>query len=295
MNYIETFLKYIEFEKRYSTHTLKSYKTDLTQFNDFCLNNHLVDNIIEADFKIIRSWIAFLIENGITPYSVRRKLTTLRSFYKYLLKEEVLELNPAVKVLPPKAPKKLPLFIEDNQINSLLDDFEFGDDFEGIRNKLIIELFYNTGIRRAELINLKLIDINTEDLLIKVLGKRNKERIIPFTKHLVKLIDNYLNIRENLERINDNDFFFLTKKGNKIYEKLVYRIVKHYLEFITTIEKKSPHILRHTFATHMLNNGADLNAIKELLGHANLAATQIYTHNTFEKLKTIYNKSHPRA
>ncbi len=295
MDYIELFLEYLKHEKRYSTHTLTSYQTDLRQFSNFCKENNLIDNCKDANFKIIRSWIATLSDCEISPQSIRRKLTTLRSFYKYLQKEEIITTNPAIKVIPPKISKKLPMFIENEQINNLLDKFEFGNDFDGTRNKLVIEIFYNTGIRRSELINLKTIDVDTENFSIKVLGKRNKERIIPFNKNLVNLINQYKEKREELERVTDFNYFFLTKKGNKLYEKLVYRIVKAYLELITTIEKKSPHILRHTFATHMLNNGADLNAIKELLGHSNLSATQIYTHNTFEKLKNIYNKSHPRA
>ena len=203
--------------------------------------------------------------------------------------------NPLDKVLAPKLSQKLPAFIEKEQILTLLDSHDFGENFTGIRNKLVIEMFYHTGMRLSELINLKNTDVNTKELLVKVLGKRNKERIIPFSKELNRSVINYIDLKKKSFPGLEGDHFFVTDKGKKIYEKLVYRIVNKYLQIVTTLEKKSPHILRHTFATHMLNSGADLNAIKELLGHSNLSATQIYTHNSFEKLKKIYKQAHPRA
>lgn len=236
-----------------------------------------------------------MMENDISARTVNRKIATLRTYYKFLLRRDLIKKNPMDKVLAPKQEKKLPEFVEMEKMNELLDVYDFGDDFPGIRNRLMIEMFYVTGMRRAELINLKDPDLDTRGLTIKVLGKRRKERLIPFTNELKRNIEHYLDARERTFGRPDMDYFFITEKGNRIYEKLVYRIVNRHLDLVTTIEKKSPHILRHTFATHMLNKGADLNAIKELLGHANLSATQIYTHNTFEKLKQIYKQAHPRA
>jgi integrase/recombinase XerC len=293
MIYKDSFLKYIQYEKRYSNYTLISYKNDLTQYFDFCENN--IENFCpgEKDYKIIRNWIVDLIETDISSKSVTRKISTLKSFYKYLLKEGILKTNPLDKIISPKVNKKLPFFVEEKQMNRLLDDIEFSDNFEGVRNRLIIEILYSTGIRLSELKNLKLSDIDFNNLTIKVLGKRNKERIIPFKNNLKVSFEKYLIIRGQLN--SKNNFLLLTERGKQVYEKLIYRVVNKYLNLVSTIEKKSPHVIRHTFATHMLNNGADLNAIKELLGHSNLAATQIYTHNTFEKLKKVYKQAHPRA
>ena len=293
MSYKDTFLKYIQYEKRYSSHTIISYTNDLEQYYLFC--NNVIDSFCpsEKDYKIIRNWIVYLIENKISSRSVTRKITTLKSFYKHLLKEGFLKSNPLDKILSPKINKNLPLFIEVTQINKLLDDIDFGNNYSGIRNKLIIDFFYSTGIRLSELKNLKKANVDFNNLTIKVLGKRNKERIIPFNNKLKISIENYITIRNHLGL--NNIFLFVTEKDKQIYEKLIYRVVNKYLNLVSTIEKKSPHVLRHTFATHMLNNGADLNAIKELLGHSNLSATQIYTHNTFEKLKKVYKQAHPRA
>jgi len=295
MNYKESFLKYLQYEKRYSPHTIRSYLDDIEQFISFCDfddNNFKPDNV---DHKKIRSWIVELVNNNISVRSVRRKISTLKSFYKYLLREGHVSYNPVEKILTPKADNKLPAFINKKHMDILLDDIDFGNDFKGVRNKLIIEMFYNTGIRVSELINLKINSVNIDELKLRVTGKRNKERIIPFTNIFRESLKKYLDIRMERYRSGIADFFFLTEKSNKMYPKLVYRIVNKYLNLITTIEKKSPHVLRHTFATHMLNAGADLNAIKELLGHSNLAATEIYTHNTFERLKSIYKQAHPRA
>ncbi len=295
MNHKESFLKYLKHEKRYSQHTIRSYLDDLEQFISFCGTDEKNFKPANVDHKMIRNWIVDMVNSNISVRSVKRKISTLKSFYKYLLREGVINYNPVEKVLTPKADNKLPVFINKKHMDILLDDIDFGNDYKGVRNKLIIEMFYNTGIRVSELINLKINDLNITELKLRVIGKRNKERIIPFTKIFKESLLGYLNIRNELFRSESEDYLFLTGKNSKMYPKLVYRIVNRYLNLITTIEKKSPHVLRHTFATHMLNAGADLNAIKELLGHSNLAATEIYTHNTFERLKSIYKQAHPRA
>ena len=288
----ERFLQYIKDERRFSPHTVLAYKNDLKQFFEF-LAKMEIQEIKETNHSIIRSWIIHLLENKINNRSVNRKLSTLKSYFKYLIKVGLIEENPMQKVLAPKAAKRLPAFVEENDMNLLLDEVDFGEGYTASRNKIIIELFYSTGMRLNELINLKLNDINTYDQSLKVLGKRNKERIIPLNTIVSEHIDDYLIKRK--EEDYQTDYLFVTEKGKKIYEKLVYRLVNSYLSEVTTITKKSPHVLRHTFATHMLNNGADLNAIKEILGHSNLSATQIYTHNTIDKLKTIYKQAHPKA
>lgn len=291
----DAFFKYLQYEKRYSAHTLLSYTNDLNQFYTF--GNSVTDNFsaLTSDYRLIRKWVVSLMENKISPRSVNRKITALKSFYKFLIKEGLLEKNPLDKITAPKVTKMLPFFVDKKHINLLLDEVDFGETFEGVRNRLIVEIFYQTGIRRAELINIKINDIDFSNCTLKVLGKRNKERIIPFNNGLKKEIEDYKKVRDNEFGNLANNYLFLTQKGEKMYEKLVYRIVHKYLQMVTTIDKKSPHVMRHTFATHMLNNGADLNAIKELLGHSNLSATQVYTHNTFEKLKSIYKQAHPRA
>jgi len=235
------------------------------------------------------------MERDFSSLTINRKISTLKTFYKFLIREGYVTINPMDKVTAPRLSKKIPTFVDEQHINNLLDDFSFGDDFPGIRNKTIIEMFYNTGMRLSELIELKTADVNLIEGTIKVLGKRNKERIIPIHQSFVNTLKQYLEKKDAQYPSLQHNYFFVTDKGNKLYEKFVYRIVNKYLKFVSTIEKKSPHILRHTFATHLLNKGADLNAIKELLGHANLSATQIYTHNTFEKLKSIYKQAHPRA
>ena len=284
------FITYLSSEKRFSEHTIKSYATDLKQFTSFLSSEfQIIDEINEISFQIIRTWIASLLEKGINPRSVNRKISTLKTYFKFLIREGELIENPMIKVVAPKSKKRLPIFIEEDQIKSLLNEVQFESGFIGQRNKLIIELFYVTGIRLSELINIKISDVDFSNHSIKVLGKRKKERIIPLSFSMINSLDNF--IKNN----HKYHFLFTNLDGVKLYAKLVYRIVNKYIAKISSVNKKSPHILRHTFATHMLNNGADINAIKELLGHANLSATQVYTHNTIEKLKTVYKQAHPRA
>jgi integrase/recombinase XerC len=291
----ERFLKYIEFQKKYSSHTLNSYATDLNDFFQFCSENDFIDseNEIVSDYKIIRKWVAYLSSHNLSPKTINRKLSTLRSFYNFLLRKELIDINPVLKVTRLKTEKKLPEFITGDKMDLLLDSPVFPDNFEGMRDRLIIEMLFGTGMRRAELIGLTIENINLAKKNIKVTGKRNKQRIIPFPYSLTDLLNKYLTERNNSETVHD--FLFITKSGKQIYPNLVYRVVNKYISFISTQKKKSPHILRHAYATAMLNNGADINAVKELLGHANLSATQIYTHNTFEKLNRIYKQAHPRA
>lgn len=287
----DSFIEYLQFEKRLSGHTIIAYSGDIDQFFSFLSNTYGIKTISEISHTVIRSWIVELMEQKISPRSVNRKITTLKTFYKYLLRQNIITENPMLKILSPKVSKRLPVFVEKENMDVLMDNIEFGDDFEGVRNKLIIELFYATGIRLSELINLKEANVDIYACQIKVLGKRNKERILPFSPELKKNIQQYLNMKERLT----GEYFFVLESGKKMYEKFVYRLVNQYLSLVTTIDKTSPHVLRHTFATHMLNNGAELNAIKELLGHANLSATQIYTHNTVEKLKNIHKQAHPKG
>ena len=283
------FLKYIEFEKRYSKHTLISYNTDLTQFLNFLHTEYEISDVSEVSHQIIRSWISSMLDSGISSRSVNRKITTLKSFYKYLMQEDVVTENPTQKIISPKNVKKLPVFVEKSKMDELLSEIEFPDTFEGERDKLIIDVFYMTGMRLSELLGIKKEDIDFSKSSIKVLGKRNKERIIPLSINLLNQLKKFS------EKHKINSYFFVNFEGKKLSAKNIYNIVNKYLGMVSSLEKKSPHILRHTFATHMLNNGADINAIKEILGHANLSATQVYTHNTIEKLKTIYKQAHPRA
>jgi integrase/recombinase XerC len=284
----------LKFEKRYSSHTLTAYKEDLDQFNDYCIKTIGEFDFKRIDSKLLRSWIVSLMERNLTPRSVNRKVSTVKAFFKYLMKEGVVESNPAVNLPLPKIRKKLPNFVEEINLHHLLDDGLFDNDFRGIRDKLIITLLYGTGIRLSELLNLKDADVNTTEYLIKVFGKRQKERIIPYPRSVNNLFFQYLEIRNEVIE-SKPEKLLVTEKGKPIYEKLIYRVVKNNLEKVTSLEQKSPHVLRHSYATHLLNKGADLNAVKELLGHSNLAATQIYTHTTFEKLHDIYKQAHPRG
>ena len=285
------FLKYLELEKRYSTNTISSYTVDLNQFQDYLKSTYNL-SLKVADFQMLRSWVLQLTST-MQPKSVNRKITSLKSYYKYLFMLGDIEVNPSLRLTYSKVPKKLPNFIVEDQIISLLNNFTFEDKYDGVLDRLILDLFYSTGIRRSELINIKLIDIDLFKDRLKVLGKRNKERFVPLNKELKKSIELYLNQRNKIKVIN-RSFFLVTKNGNKLYPSFVYRRVRKYLS-MTSSNKISPHVLRHTFATHMLNRGADLNAIKEILGHANLSATQVYTHNSIKELKSVYNHAHPRA
>ena len=288
--YKEKFINYLSSEKRFSNHTIVAYSTDLSQFAQFLADNFQIkDQVSQINFQIVRNWIASLLEEGVSPRSVNRKISTLKTYFRYLIREQIILESPMLKVVAPKSKKRLPVFIEEYQIESLLNEVKFDDGFVGERDKLIIELFYVTGIRLSELINIKVSDVDYNNNLIKVLGKRNKERLIPLSVSIIN------NIKLFTKKNDVNNYLFTNLGGTKVYTKLVYRVVKKYIGKISSINKKSPHILRHTFATHMLNNGADINAIKELLGHANLSATQVYTHNTIEKLKSVYKQAHPRA
>ena len=284
----EKFLHYLKHEKRYSVHTLLSYSTDLKQFTNFLSSEFSVKSIRKVNFQLVRSWIAKLLNENISARSVNRKITTLKTYFRFLIKEDIINQSPMQKIISPKTSKRLPVFVEQVKMEQLLNEIDFGVGFLAQRDRLILELFYFTGIRLSELINLKNKDINYSDSTILVLGKRKKERLIPLTSDILSKI-------KKLNASNKSKYLFTTDKGKQISTKQVYRLVNKYLGMVTTLDKKSPHILRHTFATHMLNNGADINAIKELLGHANLNATQIYTHNTIEKLKTVYKQAHPRA
>jgi len=295
MSHKESFLQYLQIEKRYSPHTVRSYLNDLDQFYSFLSEQDLPNDPVTVTSHDIRAWIVSMLENNYSTVSVHRKISCLRVFYRYLRKDGIIKSDPLEKVVLPKRKKTLPVFVEEAAMNKLLDDFSFGEGFAGIRNRTIIEMLYLTGIRRSELIGLRNHDVDLSEGSMKVTGKRNKQRIIPLVKPFVKRLEEYLEVRDLNVTPVVNEWFFISDKGNKLYDKYVYNIVNSYLAMVTTIEKKSPHILRHTFATHMLNRGADLNSIKELLGHANLSATQIYTHNTFEKLKKIYKQAHPRA
>jgi integrase/recombinase XerC len=290
----ESFLKYLEIEKRYSPHTVRSYSNDLDGFILFLSAQGLDGNAEAVTTNEIRSWIMSMLDNGYSPSSVHRKITCLRVFFRYLRKEGVLGRDPLEKVVLPRKKKTLPVFIPEKELDKLLDEGYFDEGFSGLRNRTIIEMLYITGIRRAELIGLKDEDIDLEQGSIKVTGKRNKQRIIPIVIPYINRLKEYKKSRDE-GGISQSGWFFVTDRGNKLYEKFVYNLVNNYLSMVTTVEKKSPHVLRHSFATHMLNRGADLNSIKELLGHASLSATQVYTHNTFEKLKKVYGKAHPRG
>lgn len=294
MQHLGHFLNFLKYEKRYSDHTVTAYEKDLDQFILFC--SEMVEDfcLVEADHHLIRQWVISLMDQGLTVLSVKRKLSTLRSFYKFLLREGVMTKNPTELVMVPRVGKKLPKFVQEPEMDRLLDNPYFTHDFTGCRDKAIVSLFYGTGMRLSELKGITMFDLNKSERMVKVVGKRNKERLIPYPKEVSVDLDNYLSVRNELFG-STNGFLFLTDKGDQLYDKLLYRIVRKYLSLVTTMEKRSPHILRHSYATHLLNRGADLNAIKELLGHASLAATQVYTHTTFEKLKKIYKQAHPRA
>ena len=295
MSYKESFLQYLRIEKRYSPHTVRSYLNDLDQFESFLTALGHSSDPVAVTSHDIRAWIVSLMDKEYSAVSVHRKISCLRVYFRYLRKEDYVKNDPLQKVVLPKRKKTLPVFFEEKAMATLLDDFAFGEDFAGVRNKTIIEMLYLTGMRRAELIGLKDEDLDLREGTVRVTGKRNKQRIIPLVMPFIKNMEAYINKRNASLETGCSEWLFVTDRGNKLYDKYVYNIVRGYLSAVTTADRKSPHILRHTFATHMLNHGADLNSIKELLGHANLSATQVYTHNTFEKLKKIYKQAHPRA
>lgn len=291
---LSDFIRFISSEKRYSHHTVTAYSEDLRRFILHTQEHLEVEQLEEVDHHDVRSWIISILEDEhLQPSSVNRKISCLRSFFKFLLRTGKLTKNPMARITSLKVGRKLPLFIEVEQMGRLLDEMEFGDGFEGARDRLIIDLLYNTGMRRAELIGLKTTDVDLYRQQLKVLGKRNKERIIPLTPTMINVLEEYLHLRA--EQCGTEGALIISDSGTEVTPSFVYRKVNKYLRLVTTIKKKSPHILRHTFATHMLNNGADLNAIKEILGHSSLAATQVYTHNSIEQLSKIHKQAHPRA
>lgn len=290
---LEKFLDYLRFERNFSKHTIISYRNDLEQFTAFLKRTYEIEKQEEATTSMIRSWMAEMMQEKISARSVIRKASALRTFYHFLLKVGVITLDPMVKISAPKMPSRLPVFVTQGDIGVLFREIEFPKTFVGIRDRLIMEMFYATGIRLSELITMKDANVNIFNLTIKVFGKRAKERIIPIPGIIKEYITLYRNERDSLGL--KGEYFFVDEKGGELFEKKVYLIVHNYLGMVTTVHKKSPHVLRHTFATHLLDNGADINSVKELLGHANLSATQVYTHNSLEKLKNVYKQAHPRG
>ena len=290
----DAFKEYLQLEKKYSPHTVNAYLTDINSFELFNKNQFNDENIDQVNYSQIRSWIVSLVDNNRSNVSVNRKMASLKAFYKFLLKTKQIEVSPLLKHKALKTPKTLQIPFSEKEVVDVLSQIQNPIGFEEIRDKLIIDLFYTTGIRRTELIHLKIANVNTSNNTIKVLGKRNKERILPLLPIVSEQLILYANERTRLEIIKDNDFFFLTKKGLKLNDSFVYRLINTYFSTVSEKVKKSPHILRHTFATHLLNNGADLNSVKELLGHSSLASTQIYTHSSLSELKKVYEEAHPR-
>jgi len=294
---LSKFLSHLKFEKRFSVHTITAYRGDLEQFFKYMDAEYQIEEDADITHFFIRSWIVSLMDSGLSARSVNRKITSLKTYFKFLIREGLLKANPLLKIQSPKTSKQLPAFIDENRMDFLFDQIEFPEGFVGARDRVVLELFYVTGMRLSELVNLELKDVSFSQMTVKVLGKRNKERIVPLSDEMINSIKKYLPYRTNYlsEHGTTGEYLFPGNKGLKIYPKFVYRLVKKYLGLVTTGEKKNPHVLRHTFATHMLNNGAEINAVKELLGHSSLAATQVYTHNTTEKLKNIYKQAHPKA
>ncbi len=292
---VESFFRYLQYEKRVSRHTLTSYKNDLSQLQTFLAETFNLNSPADADYGMLRAWIIHLLECGLKPPSINRKIATLRTCYKFLLREGIIQKNPMQKIRVLKIPKRLPAFVPEKEMKQLLDHTAFGTDFTGLRNRLVLELLYATGMRLSELISIKESAVDLHNCTIKVLGKRNKERIIPFPKPVASLIRHYIAERNKTIGSPAHQHLLVTEKGEPCYAMLVYRIVHYYLGTGTAVQKRSPHVLRHTYATHLLNNGAEINAVKDLLGHSSLAATQVYTHNSIEKLKKAYQQAHPKA
>lgn len=292
---ITAFIDYLKFEKRYSRHTITSYETDLLSFFDFLAVNYNSIGLESISHAQIRSWLAQLKESGLQAKSINRKISGLKSFFKYHLKVGSIETTPMLKVISPKNGKRLPVFVKEADIASLMDNLLVtSEDWKSLNARMLIAVFYATGMRLSELIHLKERQIDLDKGQVKVLGKGNKERVIPIGKEVQGLIKEYRELKKKTFS-EDKGVLLVTEKGKALYPKYAYSLVNHYLGTVSTLEKKSPHILRHTFATHLMNNGADLNAVKELLGHSSLASTQVYTHNTIEKLKDIHKKAHPKA
>ena len=292
--FIDTFLKYLRFERNYSEKTIVSYRIDLEEFEDYLKKVDAEKNLVTADADLVRSWMVYLMEKGRSVATVNRKLSSLRSFYRFLLRRRVVDLDPMLKVVGPKKQKTLPSFLRVQEMDRLLDECSVNEGFEGVRDRLILEMFYATGIRLSELIGLSDADVDLSAKLLKVTGKRNKQRLIPFGEELWMDLLGYIKLRN--ETLPDrDDALFVRKDGKRMYPELVYKIVRRNLSKVATLKKRSPHVLRHTFATAMLNGNAELQAVKELLGHESLATTEIYTHTTFEELKKVYEQAHPRA
>ncbi|MEQ9229552.1 MAG: tyrosine-type recombinase/integrase [Cyclobacteriaceae bacterium] len=290
---VESFIKYLQFEKRFSPHTLTAYTHDLKQLSQFLIETFEIVKMEEAQHSHLRSWVVHLMDSGLTPRSVNRKIVSIKSFFKFLQRREQIETNPASRLKSLRVPKDLPNFVKEAEMDNLLDQFTFPDDFSGQRDKLLINLLYATGIRLSELIRITKESINHYEGTVKVLGKRNKERIIPLHQEVLEQIRIYISLRAEINPVSSK--LLITDSGNDLYPQFVYSTVKKYLSQVTTLSKTSPHVLRHTFATHLLNKGADLNAVKDLLGHASLASTQVYTHNSIEKLKAVFDQAHPKA
>ena len=291
----QSFTEYLLLEKNYSKLTVNAYQNDLEDFSQFATLHYNNPSINQVNYPQIRSWIVSLVENGLSNRSINRKVSALNTYYKFLLKTGDIASNPLSKHKALKISKKVQVPFSEAEIKAVLDDLNLANDFESVRNRCIIELFYSTGIRRIELVELKLSSLDLDNKTLKVLGKRNKERMVPLLNSVVKTTMQYLQLKNELEVVQDQESLFLTKKGVKIYETLVYRIINEYFRSASSKVKKSPHILRHSFATHLLNQGADLNAVKELLGHSSLAATQVYTHNSIAELKKVHINAHPRS
>ena len=289
---LKSFFDYLEVEKKYSFNTIEAYRNDLNVFSRFLTDEFEVNNINNTNYSYVRSWIVDLVNKGISNRSINRKITSLNSYFKFILKIDLINENPLTNHKALKTQKKIQLPFSENEMLNVLDLDNFEDNFTGARDRLIIDLFYTTGIRRIELIQLMISDINIDNKHIKVLGKRNKERIIPLIDSTINILNKYLLFRDELK--SDETFLFITNKGKPVYEKLIYRIINKYFDTISTKVKKSPHIIRHSFATHLLNNGADLNSVKDLLGHSSLAATQVYTNRSIDEIKKVFAKSHPR-
>ena len=292
---IQHFLDYLKFEKRYSRHTITSYQNDLVAFFDFLQMQFGELALVDIKPTFVRSWLAGLKENGMEGKSINRKISALKSFFKHQLRQQNIKVSPMATIISPKVSKRLPQFVDKADMDTLFDHVEFPDNWEGRTQRLLIQLFYNTGIRQAELVGLKESQVDRHNNSIKVLGKGNKERIIPVSNKLMDVLQGYISGKRTELELFEAELLLVNARGKKLYPRYVYNTVKKYLSLVTTIDKKSPHVLRHTFATHLMNNGADLNAVKELLGHSSLAATQIYTHNTIDKLKDIHKKAHPKA